>query len=294
MKTKKLIADDKKRLIVIGGKINFFEELSSFYRNSLYVPIEGLSLVIDKGKTKIFSGSEELTFGKNDVVCYRMNHKNVPYRFLLFQVMRVIENTKAQTLNFHPDKPMVFGKEAQSITFALNKIATPKTILGTPQSYEQNKKMIHKEFKFPFVLKKRMGAKSKYVWRIDSEEDLYKKFTGFKSNKCWIIQEMIKVNYDIRVVVLNGKVLGAIKRPIKKKFATKPEKFGEIKITDEEKKLAQKATRIFGLDYAGVDIIRSKKGSMILEVNVSAGMDRFIENTGVDVFKEIVKYISKG
>ena len=67
----------------------------------------------------------------------------------------------------------------------------------------------------------------------------------------------------------------------------------KIRITTEERKLAIKAAKIFKLDVAGVDIIRSNKGPLVLEVNSSPGLEGIESITGKDIANNIILSIEK-
>ena len=66
-----------------------------------------------------------------------------------------------------------------------------------------------------------------------------------------------------------------------------------IKITPEEKRIALKAAKAFHLKVAGVDIIRSNKGPLLLEVNSSPGLEGIEGATGIDIASEMIKAIEK-
>jgi ribosomal protein S6--L-glutamate ligase len=67
----------------------------------------------------------------------------------------------------------------------------------------------------------------------------------------------------------------------------------KVRITAEEKRLATKAAKIFKLDVAGVDIIRSNKGPLLLEVNSSPSLEGIETITGKDTANEIIVAIEK-
>ena len=66
-----------------------------------------------------------------------------------------------------------------------------------------------------------------------------------------------------------------------------------IKLTPEERRLAVKAATVMGLDLAGVDILRSSHGPLVIEVNSSPGLEGIETATGINVAKTIIKYIEK-
>lgn len=111
-----------------------------------------------------------------------------------------------------------------------------------------------------------------------------------------LIQEFIKesAGTDIRALVVGGRVVASMKRQsLDDDFRSNLHKGGEgtmIKLTEEERKMAVKAAKAMGLNIAGVDMMRSERGPLILEVNASPGFG--IEKvTGRDVATSIIEYI---
>lgn len=111
-----------------------------------------------------------------------------------------------------------------------------------------------------------------------------------------LLQEFIKesAGTDIRAFVVGGRVVASMKRQsLDDDFRSNLHKGGEgtaIKLTDEEKKVAIKAAKAMGLNVAGVDLMRSSRGPLILEVNASPGFG--IEKiTGRNVAGAIIEYI---
>src|SRR5579864_3559447 len=89
----------------------------------------------------------------------------------------------------------------------------------------------------------------------------------------FLVQEFVEesAGEDIRAFVVNGRVIASMKRQsLDDDFRSNLAQGGEgqpIKLTDEERKTAQKAAKAMGLSIAGVDIMRSKRGPLVLEVN---------------------------
>lgn len=113
-----------------------------------------------------------------------------------------------------------------------------------------------------------------------------------------LLQEFIKesAGTDIRAFVVGGRVVASMKRQsLDDDFRSNLHKGGEgtvIKLTDEERKMATKAAKAMGLNVAGVDLMRSERGPLILEVNASPGFG--IEKvTGRDVATPIIEYIEQ-
>jgi ribosomal protein S6--L-glutamate ligase len=111
-----------------------------------------------------------------------------------------------------------------------------------------------------------------------------------------LLQEFIEESSgaDIRVFVVGSRVIASMKRQsLDDDFRSNLHKGGEgnsVKLTDEEKKVAVKAAKAMGLNVAGVDMMRSHRGPLILEVNASPGFG--VEKvTGRNVAAAIIEYI---
>ena len=111
-----------------------------------------------------------------------------------------------------------------------------------------------------------------------------------------LLQEFIKesAGTDIRAFVVGGRVVASMqRRSLDDDFRSNLHKGGEgtpIKLTDEERKMAIKAAKAMGLNIAGVDLMRSERGPLVLEVNASPGFG--VENvTGRDVATAIIEYV---
>jgi len=113
-----------------------------------------------------------------------------------------------------------------------------------------------------------------------------------------LLQEFIKesAGADIRAFVVGGRVVASMMRQsLDDDFRSNLHKGGEgsiVKLTDEENKMAIKAAKAMGLSVAGVDLMRSERGPLILEVNASPGFG--IEKiTGRDVATPIIEYVEQ-
>ena len=100
---------------------------------------------------------------------------------------------------------------------------------------------------------------------------------------------------DIRCFVIGNKVVAAMKRQAREgEFRSNLHRGGtaeRIKITSEERKTAVLAAKTMGLRVAGVDLLRSKQGPMVLEVNSSPGLEGIEKATNIDVAGKIIEYI---
>ncbi|MES2625517.1 MAG: 30S ribosomal protein S6--L-glutamate ligase [Pseudomonadota bacterium] len=126
-------------------------------------------------------------------------------------------------------------------------------------------------------------------------EALINAFHGIGSD--FLVQEYIEEAHgsDIRCIVVGGKVIAAMKRTASKgEYRSNLHRGGnaeKVKLSPEERSLAVRAAKVMGLDFAGVDIIRSSKGPVVLEVNSSPGLEGIEKTTGIDIAKKIIEFV---
>ncbi|MCA9731515.1 30S ribosomal protein S6--L-glutamate ligase [candidate division KSB1 bacterium] len=114
-----------------------------------------------------------------------------------------------------------------------------------------------------------------------------------------LIQEFIKEanGMDIRAFVIGGKVVASMKRQgAKGEFRSNLHRGGSaaiIKLTPEERSTAVRAAKEMGLNVAGVDLLRSNHGPVVMEVNSSPGLEGIEKYTGIDVASKIIEFIEK-
>lgn len=128
-------------------------------------------------------------------------------------------------------------------------------------------------------------------------ESAIEAFLGLGTNI--LVQEYIGEvkGADIRCFVVGGKVIATMQRQAKPgEFRSNIHRGGSataIKITAKEKKAAIKAAEIMGLNVAGVDLLRSKRGPLVLEVNSSPGLEGIESVSNKDIAEEIIKFVEK-
>ncbi|MDM1397316.1 30S ribosomal protein S6--L-glutamate ligase [Myroides odoratimimus] len=152
----------------------------------------------------------------------------------------------------------------------------------------------------PLIVKLLEGTQGKGVVLAETKKAAESVINAFKSlNANILVQEFIKEanGKDIRCFVVDGKVVAAIQREaLPGEFRANIHLGGTasvIKVTPEEKKIAIKAAKAMNLKVAGVDIIRSAKGPLLLEVNSSPGLEGIEGATNKDIASEMIKAIEK-
>ena len=114
-----------------------------------------------------------------------------------------------------------------------------------------------------------------------------------------LVQEFIKESSgtDIRAFVVGDKVVAAMeRRAAVGEFRSNLHRGGSsesIRLTNEEVSIAKKSARILGLQVAGVDILRSNKGSMVIEVNASPGLEGIETTTNVNIARSIISLVER-
>jgi ribosomal protein S6--L-glutamate ligase len=120
-----------------------------------------------------------------------------------------------------------------------------------------------------------------------------------KLDAAMLVQEFIKEakGADIRVFVVDGQIVGAMKRQAKEgEFRSNLHRGGTatlIKLSPEERATALKAVKKLGLGIAGVDMLQSERGPLIMEVNSSPGLEGIERATGVDIADKIIEYVER-
>jgi len=114
-----------------------------------------------------------------------------------------------------------------------------------------------------------------------------------------LVQEFIKEagGADIRAFVVGGRVVASMRRQGPEgEFRSNLHRGGtaqRIKLTPEERSTATRAAKVMGLNVAGVDMLRSNHGPVVLEVNSSPGIEGIEEATGIDVAGKVIEFIEK-
>lgn len=152
----------------------------------------------------------------------------------------------------------------------------------------------------PLVIKLLEGTQGVGVVLAETKkaaQSVIQAFMGLKANI--IVQEFIKESSgaDIRCLVVGNKVVAAMKRQAEPgEFRSNLHRGGHaqpVKISKAEREMALKAVKVMGLQFAGVDLLRSERGPLIMEVNSSPGLEGIETATGIDVAAKVVEYLEK-
>lgn len=175
-------------------------------------------------------------------------------------------------------------------------VLMPKTAF-TNSSKDKNN-ILHHIGDAPVVIKLLEGTQGLGVVLAETNKAAKSVVEAFESLKTRVIlQEYIEEagGADIRAFVVDGQVVGAMKRQGREgEFRSNLHRGGNatiIKLSRAEKATALLAARSIGLSIAGVDMLQSKRGPMVLEVNSSPGLEGIEKATGIDIAGKIIEYV---
>lgn len=250
-------------------------------------------IVIEREKPAIFYRGEYLD--NVDAVIPRIGASATFYGTAVvrqFEMMKVFTAVGSQALVRSRDKL----RSMQTLTRA--GLGLPKTVFT---NYSKDvKQIINSVGGAPCVIKLLEGTQGLGVVLAETKraaESVIEAFNGLKVRV--IVQEFIKEarGQDLRVFVVDNHVVGAIRRTAPEgEFRANLHRGGTaevVELTDEEEIAAIKAAKAMGLGVAGVDLLQSNRGPLILEVNSSPGLEGIEKATTKDVAAVIIKYIEK-
>lgn len=209
-----------------------------------------------------------------------------------FEMMQVFTATRSQSLVKSRDKL----RSLQILSQA--GIGVPKTAFASQPKDIEN--LITLVGGAPLVIKLLEGTQGIGVVFAESRKaarSVIEAFYGLKADI--LIQEFIKesAGSDIRAFVIDGEVVGAIKRQGKEgDFRSNLHRGGvgtPIELLPEEKSAALKAAKVLNLSIAGVDMLRSERGPLILEVNSSPGLKGIEAITQIDIAGKVIEFIER-
>lgn len=180
--------------------------------------------------------------------------------------------------------------------FSRHDIGIPKTLFT---NHPKNVEVLIREIGgAPCVIKLLEGTQGIGVVLVETKKaakSVVEAFHGLKANM--LIQEFIAEagGADIRAFVVNGKVVGAMKRQgAEGEFRSNLHRGGtavKVRLTAAQRQLALSAVKAMGLTVAGVDMLESKRGPLVLEVNSSPGLEGIEKATGKDVAGAVIAFI---
>jgi len=218
-------------------------------------------------------------------------------------LVSILERANATLVNPRTTINMCADKYRTALRLADYGLTQPMTkLINDPEN--ANKIVDESGIKFPLIMKTLRGSKGVGVLFVDSPKGLdsiVQLIHKQDEDADLLIQEYIKTEYDVRVHILGGKFLAAMKRPVIEgdfrsnvSQGSKPEK---IKLTELEIEECLKASKAVGGYWTAVDFIpsknRDKQPPFMLEVNSSPGTEGIEDATGMNIAKEVIEHFAK-
>ncbi len=251
-------------------------------------------LIIEKKKPSVYYKGRYLS--DTDAIVPRIGASITYYGTAVvrqFEMMGCFTTTESQALVRSRDKL----RSLQILSRA--RLGLPKTVFT---NYSRDvAEVIDHVGGAPLIIKLLEGTQGLGVVLAETKnaaESVIEAFNGLEARV--IVQEFIKEakGADIRAFVIDGQVVGAMKRQGKEgEFRSNLHRGGTaevIQLTDDEENAAIKAAKAMGLGVAGVDMLQSARGPLILEVNSSPGLEGIEKATGKDIAKSVIRYIERG
>ena len=251
------------------------------------------NIEIEKKNPKIFYQGEYLE--NVDAVIPRIGASVTFYGTAVvrqFEMMHVFTAIESQALMRSRDKLRSLQLLARA------GVGLPKTIFTNFS--KDVKHVVDSVGGAPVILKLLEGTQGLGVILAESENaasSVMEAFNGLEARI--IVQQFIKESKgaDIRAFVVDGEIVGAMKRQGKEgEFRSNLHRGGTaqvIELTEEEKNTALISAKAMGLGIAGVDMLQSESGPLVLEVNSSPGLEGIERATGIDIGEKIIKYVER-
>jgi ribosomal protein S6--L-glutamate ligase len=252
-------------------------------------------LVIEQGRPHIYFNGKEVK--DINAVIPRIGASATFYGSAVvrqFEMMKIFTAVESQALVRSRDKL----RSLQILARA--GIGIPKTAFASSPKDKDLDNLIESVGGAPCVVKLLEGTQGIGVILAENQKaakSVLEAFMKLKANM--LVQEFIKEagGADIRVFVVDGQIVGSMKRQAKEgEFRSNLHRGGSaqvIDLTPEERATSIKAVKKLGLGIAGVDLLQSSRGPLVMEVNSSPGLEGIEGATGVDIAGKIIEYVER-
>jgi len=250
-------------------------------------------LLIESGQPGIYYRGEKL--GGIDAIIPRIGASVTMYGAAVvrqFEQMKVFSSVESQALVRSRDKLRSLQLLAKA------GVGMPKTAFAnTPKDIDN---VINLVGGAPVVIKLLEGTQGIGVVLAETHNSAKSVIEAFMDvNVEILVQEFIAEakGADIRAFIVDGQIVGAMRRQgAEGDFRSNLHRGGKaslIQLSAEEKATAMKAVKKLGLAIAGVDMLQSKRGPLVMEVNSSPGLEGIEGATGVDIAGKIIEYVER-
>jgi ribosomal protein S6--L-glutamate ligase len=248
-------------------------------------------LFIEKGRPQIYY--DNLRLSHIDAIIPRVGASVTAYGAAViehFEMMNVFSLMRPQALQQARDKLRSLQKLARS------GIPAPKTALIGPT--EDLLPMINVVGGLPIVIKLLESTHGEGVVMAETHQQALSIIEAFQRLKERVlIQEFIREanGADIRALVIGNEVVAVMKRQAAegdfRSNLHRGASAGRDRLTEEETELVKRTVKVMGLEVAGVDLLRSDRGPLVIEVNASPGLEGIETITGVPVAAKIIQHL---
>ncbi|HWS48958.1 MAG TPA: ATP-grasp domain-containing protein [Candidatus Methanoperedens sp.] len=262
-----------------------------------------LSFDLNNGETKVFVKGEELTPENTMGLWFRVaGTKSGKYTEARNLAIRILRERGIFCVNSKGYLEWTrMGKISQHGVFLENKIpVVPTKIFYTKDQILDFKSDDFFGWEYPVITKHEKGYQGKSVRKFENRKEMAKfvKKINEKNLGMFLWQKCLPTRWDIRVVIVDGKAIGGMKRSaVGEEFRSNFSLGGEVEkwnLSEIERELAEKVARVCGLDYGGVDIMKDEAGNdYILEVNRQCQFQGFEKATGINVAERVVEMIKR-
>jgi ribosomal protein S6--L-glutamate ligase len=254
--------------------------------------------MIFNDRSKLFVNSTPISGMKKLLSLPSFSGKNL---LIHGNIIKQFELMGVRVMNSFDATSIAKNKISMLQALSVGKIPMPKTYAVRSAEYLGD---IVKEIgSYPVILKSLSGSHGIGVSIVESQRGLRsvaEMFLDSEDSGPLTIQEYVKESSgkDIRIFIVGGKIITAMERTARKRGEFRSNfvlggKVAVAELSEEEKRLAKRAAKACGLDFSGVDLIRTKNGPKILEVNSNPGLEGITQATGKDIAGELIKYYLK-
>ncbi|MES0489570.1 MAG: RimK family alpha-L-glutamate ligase [Leptospirales bacterium] len=271
----------------------FFEEaVKSGHDAKVYPPV-GLSLSIEKNRCEVYYDGQRIPFP--DVIIPRVGQRKTNYTMAVikhFEINHAISLNKTQGILRARDKLRSLQVLAQK------GIPVPRTVF-----IDQNQDIddaIERIGGAPIIIKLTEGTQGMGVMLAESKRSARSILESvLNQGQHVLLQEFIQESKgnDIRAIVLGDRVIASMRRSsLGDEFRSNIHRGGkqsQMQLSIEAEQMAKLAVRSLGVQFAGVDLIESKRGPLILEVNPSPGLEGIETVTEKNIAGECIRFLEK-
>jgi ribosomal protein S6--L-glutamate ligase len=250
-------------------------------------------LVLDNNLFEVYYNGLKLT--DIDAIIPRIGYSATSYGASVlrqFEFQKIFSTLSSSSLLLSRDKLSCLQ------TLIASGIPVPRT--GITNNQFSIKNLLQHISQPPYIVKLLQGTQGLGVILSESTSNAESILEAFlRTQDSALVQKFIPESKgsDLRVFVVGNRIVGAMKRQaLEGEFRSNLHRGGfsyMVKLTSQEEEIAIKSSQVLGVPIAGIDILQSNEGPLVIEVNVSPGLEGIEGTTQYDIASEIIKYIEE-